>query len=397
MAGDSEPQKKDAYAQAGVDYDDVDPAKVLFMKEALGTLAHAKNLGRFGYEDVAWSRGESVHLVKGHGHYLGFVVEGLGTKNLVVDGLGRALALADKAAVASALGQAGLRTAGHWRAIGQDVVAMIVNDMATLGVAPLVVGMHLAAGSGGWFADEERCIEYARGVAKGCTLARAAWGCGETPILKGIIAPDTVELSGAAYGIADKKRVIRCDVAAGDAIVLLSSSGIHANGLTLAREIAEKTRGGYLARLEDGSCFGEALLAPTVIYTDLVQDLLEAGVDIHYGINVTGHGWRKLMRLRKPFTYVVDRIPTPQPVFRFIQRHGKVPERDMYANYNMGAGYALILPEKDVKRVRRLAPSHGIEVVGHGHVDKPFKDKRRRVIISPLTFDPFVGAELAIR
>lgn len=390
-------KKKDAYAAAGVDYDDVDPAKVHFLKEALGTLAHARNLRRHGYDDVAWSRGESVHLIKGHGHYLGMVIEGLGTKNLAVDGLQRSVSVGDQCAIASAVSRVQMPAVRSWEGIGQDVIAMIVNDMATLGIAPLVVGMHLAAGDGSWFKDEERCLAYARGFARGCALARCAWGCGETPILKGIVEPGTVELSGAAYGIADKKRVIRGNVEAGDAIVLLSGTGIHANGLTLARKIAESVRGGYLAPLDDGTLYGPALLAPTPIYSDLVQDLLDAGVEIHYGINITGHGWRKLMRLREPFTYAIEKIPTPQPVFRFIQEHGKVDVREMYGTFNMGAGFALILPTKEVKRVKRLAPSHGVEALEAGYVEKPMKDKLRRVVIGPLRMQPFVGAELRIR
>lgn len=390
-------KKKDVYARAGVDYDDVDPAKVLFLKEALNTLPSARNLARHGYEDVAWSRGESVHLIKGRGHYLGLVIEGLGTKNLAVDGLRRSVSMGDKCAIAAAVGKIKMPAVRYWEGIGQDVIAMIVNDMATLGIAPLVVGMHLAAGDGSWFKDKERCREYARGFAKGCNLAKCAWGCGETPILKGIVSPETVELSGAAYGIADKHHVIRGNVEPGDVIVLLSSSGIHANGLTLARKIADTVRGGYLAELEDGSLYGPSLLTPTTIYSDLVQDLLDAKVDIHYGINITGHGWRKLMRLRKPFTYVIEKVPTPQPIFQFIQKHGKVDVREMYANFNMGAGFALLVPKKDVKRVKRLAPSHGIDAFEAGYVEKPLKDKLRRVVIEPLRMEPFVGTELAIR
>lgn len=390
-------EKKDAYARAGVDYDDVDPAKVLFLKEALGTVVHAKNLAEYCYEDVRWSRGESVHLIKGPRHYLGFVIEGLGTKNLVVDALQRSVAIGDQCAIAAAVSRVRMPAVRSWEGIGQDVIAMIINDMATLGIAPLVVGMHLAVGDGSWFEDEERCLAYARGFARGCKIAKCAWGCGETPILKGIVAPETAELSGAAYGIARKDEVVRGDVQAGDVILLLASSGIHANGLTLARKIAGTVSGGYLAELEDGALYGPSLLAPTVIYSDLVQELIQTGVKIHYGINITGHGWRKLMRLRTPFTYVIEKVPEPQPIFRFIQKHGKVELREMYANFNMGAGFALILPKKVVNRAKRLAASHGIDVLEAGYVEKPLKDKLRRVVFEQFRMQPFVGAELAIR
>lgn len=322
--------EKMTYAKSGVDYDAMDPFKRAATKTAAKT---AKNLKVHGIKEVPWSRGESAYLIDIGDAYLAHVEEGLGTKNLVADHMW------------SAYG-------GAWHAaVAQDTVAMIVNDMITLGVPPVSVAMHLAAGASDWFTSEERVRSLIGGWTKACDMAECAWGGGETPTLRDIVEPWTVVLSGSAVGLLrDKTRVFRPDkIRDGDAIVILESSGIHANGLTLARQIAAKT--GYDARVPNGRSFGEALLDPTPIYVPFVKRCMEWGADIHYAVNVTGHGWRKLMRAPQPFAYVIDTIPTPQPVFDFIQKEGNVDEREMYGNYNMGAGFALYVPESDVKKL----------------------------------------------
>ena len=194
--------------------------------------------------------------------------------------------------------------------IAQDTVAMIVNDMVTLGALPLAVAMHLGVGSSDWFKDERRAEDLVDGWRKACQLARCAWGGGETPTLSGVVEAATVVLAGSAIGMVKPKgRLIRANIQHGDAIVLFESSGIHANGLTLARAIAERAPNGYLTPLRDGRPYGEALLDPTHIYVGVIEDCLNRGVDIHYAVNITGHGWRKLMRASDPFAYVVERDP----------------------------------------------------------------------------------------
>ena len=184
---------------------------------------------------------------------------------------------------------------------------MIVNDMVTLGALPLAVAMHLGAGSSDWFHDERRAEDLVNGWRKACELARCAWGGGETPTLGGVVEPHAVVLAGSAIGmVKPKERLIRANIQDGDAIVLFESSGIHANGLTLARAIAERAPRGYLTPLRDGRPYGEALLDPTHIYVGVIEDCLTRGIDIHYAVNITGHGWRKLMRAQEPFAYVID-------------------------------------------------------------------------------------------
>jgi len=163
--------------------------------------------------------------------------------------------------------------------------------------------------------------------------------------------------------------------------------------LTLAREIAGRVPKGYLTQLSDGRTFGEALLDPTIIYVPLVEDCFNEGVEIHYAVNITGHGWRKLMRATQPFAYVIDVLPVPHPVFSFIQEHGPVDDREAYANLNMGAGFALYVQESDVAKVLALVHSLGMSGSRAGHIES---SEVKRVIIRPLGIE-YLGSTLGVR
>jgi phosphoribosylformylglycinamidine cyclo-ligase len=179
----------------------------------------------------------------------------------------------------------------------------------------------------------------------------------------------------------------------GDAIVVINSSGIHANGLTLAREVAEKLPEGYLTKLSDGRLYGEALLDPTVIYVPLIEDCFNEGIKIHYAVNITGHGWRKLMRATQSFAYIIDHIPEPQPVFSIIQQYGPVDDQEAYANLNMGAGFALYVRESDVDRLLSIAHSLGMSALRAGTVES---SQVKKVVIHPLGLE-YLGSTLGVR
>jgi phosphoribosylformylglycinamidine cyclo-ligase len=319
---------------------------------------------RLGVSEVEMSRGESAYLIETPEGYLAHVEEGLGTKNLVADAMYRLVP-----------------ARSYYDHIAQDTVAMIVNDMVTLGALPLAVAMHLGVGSSVWFADELRTEDLIAGWRKACQLARCAWGGGETPTLSGIVESATVVLAGSAIGmVKPKDRLIRANIQHADAIVLFTSSGIHANGLTLARAIAERAPNGYLTPLRDGRPYGDALLDPTHIYVGVIEDCLDRGIDIHYAVNVTGHGWRKLMRASDPFAYVIETLPTPQPVFDFIQSIGGVDDAEAYGNFNMGAGFAVYVPESDVQAVMDIANAFPFSALHAGHVER---SATKRVVIGP--------------
>jgi len=349
------------YSSTGVNYDAMDPLKRLAQLRAKAT---AGNLNRFGMREIEASRGESAYVWEEQDGYRAFVVEGLGTKNRVADETRKITG----------------RT--HYDAIAQDTVAMIVNDLIVVGAEPQVVNAYFAVGSSDWFSDEERSKDLVEGWAKACNLAGAVWGGGETPTLKGIIEPDTIDLSGSAIGIVKpKERLTLGDkLTPGDAIFFVESSGIHANGLTLARTIASHLKEGYATPLSDGKSYGESLLVPTHIYAGLIRDYFEAGIDIHYMVNITGHGWRKIMRANRDLSYIIDHIPPAQPVFQFIQEHSGNDDTEMYGNFNMGAGFAIVMPENDVTLAQKIALSkYGLSSQQAGHVE----EGERQVIIKP--------------
>jgi phosphoribosylformylglycinamidine cyclo-ligase len=370
------------YAATGVSYADMDPFKVKCQQRAVKTSQNAK---RFGLEFVESSRGESVQLlreyVRDNAHkYIGHVEEGLGTKNLVADAMQK------------------ITGKCYYNQIAQDTVAMIVNDMVTLAIMPVSLAMHLAVGSSEWFKNEARVNDLIEGWGNACDLARCVWAGGETPTLRDIILPEAALLSGSAWGIAKNDKPFAPEnINDGDLIVLLESSGIHANGLTLARRIADTLPEGYATKLSDGRLYGEALLDPTHIYCDFIEDALNYGVRIKYAINITGHGWRKLMRAPQSFAYVIDHLPTHRPIFDFLQEHGPVSDEEAYGNLNMGAGFALIIHPDDRKLFAELYQLVDVKrrfsSVTAGHVEK---SDVKKVVIRPKGLE-FKAETLAVR
>lgn len=352
------------YAGVGVDYDAMDSFKRMAQLAGRETADNITRLANGEFREVEASRGESVYLIEAAKSYLAHVEEGLGTKNLVAGAMYE------------------LTGIPYYDHIAQDAVAMIVNDMITLGACPLSVAMHLAVAESSWFNDERRSRDLVEGWKHACNLARCVWGGGETPTLKGCVVPGTIVLSGSAMGLVKpKERLITPDkIRHKDAIVLVESSGIHANGFTMARAIADKLPNGYGTLLPEGGAYGDALLAPTHIYVGLVEDCLNAGVDIHYAVNITGHGWRKLMRAPQPFAYVIERLPTQLPIFNFIQTHGPVDDREAYANFNMGAGFGLYVAGADVTTVVDVANSLGLVAFRAGYIEQ---SDDKKVVITP--------------
>jgi phosphoribosylformylglycinamidine cyclo-ligase len=315
------------YHASGVDYDLLDAFKRECQRAASTTRGA---LARHGLNEPAAIRGESAYLIELPDGYLAHVEEGLGTKNLVADAM-----------------QAATGTC-YYRAIGIDTVATIANDLITSGARPVAIAMHAAVGDADWFADPVRRQALADGFAEGCRLAGAAWGGGETPALKGLVVADTIVLAGSGIGLIQPKgRRIVGDVAVGDEILFLGASGVHANGLTLARQVASRLPQGYLTPIGDGRSYGEALLAPTPLYADAVAAVQDAGVTIRYAVNITGHGWRKLMRLDRELCYRIDQPGDEGALFQFMRAAGPIELGEAYGTYTMGAGFALMVRAED--------------------------------------------------
>ena len=329
------------YEQSGVRYDRLDAFKRACQKAAAATVG---SLVGHGLREVPGIRGESAYLLEAEDEFLAHVEEGLGTKNLVAD------------KVAELTGKT------FYRNIGIDTVATIVNDLITVGALPISVAMHAAVGDDAWFADDPRAAELAAGFAEGCRLAGAVWGGGETPTLRGIVEPGAISLAGSALGrIRPKSQRILGDVRAGDAIIFLASSGVHTNGLTLCRAIADKLPNGYFTPIggADGRTLGEALLDPSIIYVKYIAALAAAGIIPHYAVHVTGHGWRKLMRLEAPFVYRIDTLRPPPPIFDLLVKSGPIEPTEAYGTFNMGVGFAVYVDPAHIDRCLQLAAQTG--------------------------------------
>ena len=373
-AGPAAGQPGLSYEASGVNYDQLDAFKRACQRAAAETVPA---LAAHGLTEPAGIRGESAYLLEGPDHYLAHVEEGLGTKNLVADAM---LAKTGKS---------------FYRNVGVDTVATIVNDLVTVGALPISVAMHAAVGDAAWFEDPRRSVELARGFADGCLAAGAVWGGGETPTLRGIVDVDTIVLAGSAVGhIKPKSLRIKGDVRDGDVVVFLASSGVQTNGLTLCRQLADRLPEGYLTPIGDGRTYGEALLDPSVIYVKFVAALQKAGVPIHYAAHVTGHGWRKLMRLAEPFVYRITEVREPLPIFQFIQKAGPVDLREAYATFNMGVGFAAYVSPADAAKTGSIAASAGYTAWVAGDVRK--EGDRKAVEIPPLGL-AYEGETLQVR
>ncbi len=364
---------KITYSTVGDNYDTKDPIKVLAQKTARAT---SRNLVLHGFDELSETRGESAFVWKRGNTFMASVIEGLGTKNLVADEMRK------------------ITGKTYYDAIAHDTVATIINDLVSVGAAPLVIHAYWAIENNDWLSDTQRMQDLINGWGNACNIAGATWGGGETPTLKGILKKDTIELGGSAVGfISSKKRFITDNkLKADDRILLVKSNGINANGASLVRAIAKKLSKGYTTKLPSGTMYGEAVLSKSNIYAKLVQDLLNANIDIHYLSNITGHGLRKIMRARQNFTYVLEHIVEPPELFTFMQKHAKLSDYEMYGIFNMGMDYAIFLPGKDIANAQKIIKKNGFESILAGYVEKGEKQvviKEKNIV--------FKGETLGVR
>ncbi|MEY8876213.1 MAG: AIR synthase-related protein [Leptothrix sp. (in: b-proteobacteria)] len=365
------------YDQAGVNYDLIDPLKVTAQRAAAST---ASQLAAHGFSEVAASRGESAYVVDVGPFYLASIVECLGTKTLVADEMAQ------------------LTGRSWYDAIAQDTIAMAINDLITVGATPLVVQAYWAAGGSDWFGDSQRAAALVAGWKRACETCQVAWGGGETPALAGIVEADRIDLAASCTGLINPKQRLSVgdQLQAGDAIVLLASSGIHANGLSLARKLVERLPQGYLTEIDPvnhpGLTYGAALLAPTVLYSPVTEALWKAGIAPHYCANITGHGWRKLLRHPADLAYRIHTVPPVTPVLQFIQQQAQQDDREAYGTLNMGAGFAIFVPADQAERTAEIARAQGVDAWVAGTVEAGPK----RLLIEPLGIE-FGGDELQLR
>ncbi|MCR3922244.1 MAG: phosphoribosylformylglycinamidine cyclo-ligase [Firmicutes bacterium] len=244
--------------------------------------------------------------------------------------------------------------------VGQDAVAMCVNDIVVQGAEPLFFLDYLAVGK----LQPQKVADIVSGIAAGCRLAGCALIGGETAEMPGFYADGEYDLAGFAVGVAERARLIdgsRTQV--GDVVIGLPSVGLHSNGYSLARKVLLEKSGWTLAteRPELGKTLGEEMLTPTKIYVRAVLDLL-ATVSVCGMAHITGGGLpENIPRCLPPGLGVtINKVAwVVPPVFTLIQEVGKVPQDDMFRTFNMGIGFVLIVPQQEAAQALSVLQEAG--------------------------------------
>jgi phosphoribosylformylglycinamidine cyclo-ligase len=360
------------YKAAGVDYDALDEGKRMAMARALAT---SPLLGARGGGALDASRGEPAFVFDFDGRSFAFVMEGLGTKSIV------ARQLFERHGI------------NRFADVAYDTVAAILNDLCCVGALPLVVNAYFATGASEWYAQAERSAALLEGWQRACLDAGCVWGGGESPSLSGLVHEQDIELAGAAIGAVPRGRtaILGGELQAGDEIVLVASSGLHANGASLARLLVERLPDGYMTALPSGRTLGEALLDPSVMYVPLVQALIESEIAVSYLSHITGHGLLKLMRPSKPLSYRISALPPVPEVLAFLVGQAGLGAHGAYSTFNMGTGYAVYCPAGTGAAVVALARELGLDALVGGSVEQG----PRQVIVEPIAVH-YAGSELEL-
>jgi phosphoribosylformylglycinamidine cyclo-ligase len=290
---------------------------------------------------VGESDGDYAGLLDIGDRYLGLATDGVGTKLLVAEAL------------------------GDYSTVGIDCIAMNANDLVAAGVRPVAFVDYLAVDD----PDERFAEQVGDGLATGAERAGIELVGGETAVMPEVVSG--LDLAGTCAGLAEKGATFPGRAEVGDALVGVPSSGIHSNGLTLARRAVTRQRS-YTdpCPFGDYDRLGDALLEPTRIYTDLLDPMRDHGV--HAAAHVTGGGWTNLDRLGDA-RYVIEEPFDPQPVFDFVQEAGNVADEEMHRTFNMGTGLVAALDSPDAgslaaavdgRVIGRVESGNGVSVRG---------------------------------
>jgi phosphoribosylformylglycinamidine cyclo-ligase len=297
----------------------------------------------------------------GHGMGIAVSTDGVGTKILVAEMLGK------------------------YYTVGIDCVAMNANDVLCVGAEPLALLDYIAV----QVPPPDLLESLAKGLYRGAEMARITIPGGEIAQIKEMIQGKrdgyAFDLVATCVGKVRLDRILTgAAIEEGDIIIIgLPSSGIHSNGLTMARRIFFEHLGWPADRrveeLERG--IGEELLEPTRIYVREVREMIDSGLSIKALAHITSTGFLNLNRASAPVGYVLDKLPEPHPVFKLIQYHGTVSDEDMYFTYNMGIGFCIVLAPRDVDAAHAIARKHNVPSRTIGYA---VNDPEKKVLIPSL-------------
>ena len=258
---------------------------------------------------------------------------------------------------------------GRYDTIGIDCVAMNVNDVICVGARPVSMVDYIACSH----TDPEVFSQLGQGLAEGAWQAGISISGGEISQIKEIISG--IDLVGACIGHVSLNKVnTGKNVQPGNLIVGLASSGVHANGLTLARRVLlGDSREEQKSRINDyeeflGQTLGEALLEPTKIYVKPILEMLDSEIDLKAMVHITSGGFCNLNRVASEnIRFVIDTLQPVPEIFNLIQDRGGVSEAEMFEVFNMGTGFCLIVEgTKEVEAISEICKSHDLpcQVIG---------------------------------
>ncbi len=238
--------------------------------------------------------------------------------------------------------------------VGQDAVAMCVNDILVQGAEPLYFLDYLAVGK----LDPEQVAAVVKGVANACKESGCALIGGETAEMSGFYPVGEYDIAGFAVGVVDKPKIITSEkVKDGDVLIGLPSSGVHSNGFSLVRKICFELKGfkgdEYIDEL--GKTIGEELLTPTRLYPKSCLPLIEK-FDIHGMVHITGGGFYENIPRAVPEDLAIevdaDAWQMP-PIFKLLKEWGNVDWKEMYRTFNMGIGMVLIADKDEAEKIKQ--------------------------------------------
>ena len=290
-------------------------------------------------------------MISAPGHYAGLVRLGRETIALTTDTVGTKVLLAEEL--------------GRWEEVGEDMVAINVNDLAAVGARPTALVDTIVCGS----PDPGVFRAIGRGLRRGLAAARCSLVGGETALVAEIVRGLDLGATAAGFFPGARRPILGEGIRPGDRLLGIPSSGLHANGFTLVRRLLREAS----VRLDRGRRgatvpLGEELLVPTRTYSEAVDAVADLSGVVGLA-HVSGGGVRNLSRLRSGVRFVLDDWPEPPPLFSWLQDLGGLADREMFQTFNMGVGFVLVTrPEREEEVHRRLRRNGVRDVVVIGHV-----------------------------
>ena len=271
------------------------------------------------------------------------------------------------------------KQAGLYSNIGQDLVGMCANDVSCCGAKPIIFLDYIATGK----IEPEVISEIIKGIAASCREIGASLVGGETAEMPGVYSKGDVDIAGFCTGIVEKSKIIRVEkVNQQDMIIGISSSGIHSNGFSLVRDIIDKNGLDLKSRCIEGDprTLQEIILEPTRLYSNLITEILENGIEINGIAHITGGGFfdniTRILPKHLDAEIDVSSYDIPR-VFEFLAEKGSIDSVEMYRVFNMGIGMVLILPGSSTKSLKSLIKDYKCDFYQIGKV----KDGTGKVIL----------------